>query len=224
MSRNRKKKFTPILIIIALTIILWGSISLWDYHIETGQIRGGNFFEYTLSQFHGGKEAQQFFDEYADLGSCIDAKFYYRDSGRQISTLYNRWTVFVVDAYYEENHFREIINTVLIDTNLVDYYDANKDGDVFEYLVKNYDEAQFGEDQFLACGWEITKAEPLYQNNTAGFFIDLKNHTVRYAFYTIQTTTFMMGCPCLLTCRGIKMKMITHLIIALRDTGDIHFW
>ena len=195
MSRNRKKKFTPILIIIALTIILWGSISLWDYHIESTQIRGDNFFEHDISQLHGGKEAQQFFDEYADLGSCIDAKFYYRDSGRQISTLYNRWTVFVVDAYYEENHFREIINTVLIDTNLVDYYDANKDGDVFEYLVKNYDEAQFGEDQFLACECEITKAEPLYQNNTAGFFIDLKNHTVRYAFLYDSNYNLYDGVP-----------------------------
>ena len=162
------------------------SVFLWDIHIENGEIRSNDFPEHNLAKLHGGEKAQLFFDEYADLRSYKDIKFYYRDSGRQISKLYNSWTVFVLDVYYEEEHFFETVNNILIDTDFSHRHGYDGEG----FCEQDY---VLWEDGFFEC--EIVKDEPLYKNNVAGFFIDPQHHTIRYCFiYTEKdgSTTFFM--------------------------------
>lgn len=175
MKGTRKKLKLIILILILVMIVIPPLyVALTYINIENNAIHGDNFFDHDLSELHGGESAKLFFDEYADLRTYKDMKFYYRDSGRKISIIYNSWTVFALDVYYDEDRFREIINTVLIDTGLPRDYLYN-DESFYEYLVEKY--AEYG----FSC-WEIMKNEPLYQNNVAGFFIDVEHHTIRYCF------------------------------------------
>ena len=160
-----------------MIVLLPLSIFLWDMHIEKSQIRDNDFFKYDLTELYGGKQAKLFFDEYAVLRSYKDIKFYYRDSGRQISTLYSSWTVFVLDVYYEEDCFLEIVNRILADTELPEEYNYNGE-EYYEYIVSHFDPSS--QDNFV--GWQILKDEPLYKNNVAGFFVDIKHHTIRYCF------------------------------------------
>ncbi|MBQ7324635.1 MAG: hypothetical protein IJW98_02730 [Clostridia bacterium] len=170
-----RRKIMAIAIVIAIVLLPPLCVILWNLHIELGEIREGNYFDYDLTTLRGGKEAKQFFDEYADLTAYKEMKFYYRDSGRQIQFLRRSWTVFVLDVYYEEEQFREIVNTVLPDTDLSSEYDDNG-GTPYEYL-KGDDRWNEGFSQ-----WDIRRENPLYQNNCAGFFVDVQHQTVRYCF------------------------------------------
>lgn len=175
MRHTQKLKYIIIVVVILILVSPHLCVLLWNMHIELGEIREGDYFEYALEKLRGGEEAKQFFDEYADLSSYKDMKFYYRDSGRQIQFLRRSWTVFVLDVYYEEEQFREIVNTVLLDTDLPSEYDYNGKPP-YENLSDDY---RWNEG---FSQWNIRKDDPLYQNNCAGFFVDLQHRTVRYCF------------------------------------------
>lgn len=153
---------SPRLYIIILVIVLLFYpffVNVWNKNIyETTNTEF--YLDNSYVNYTGGKEAQKFFDKYANANTYRDISFYFKDSGKVIG-FYNYWTVFALDINYQEKEFFDVARKIVLDTN--------------EPLL--FEDEGYGFRQYV-----VIKNEPLYYNNYAVFYIDVDSYTIRYCF------------------------------------------
>ena len=126
-----------------------------------------DFFSEAYVLYNGGEDAKAFFDEYVNLEGYRDIHFHYVD-GEKVIALYNFFTVFVVDVYYENEQFFEVSNS-LLQSNV---------GVNAEIYFSEYD----GKHKIAFDGFKVKKTDENYKSNTAAVMFDPRYYTIRYAF------------------------------------------
>lgn len=165
------------LITAAVSILLISTLILFPFLWNTslrGHIRGSSFYlEEIYVSFYGGKEAQSFFEKYITSEKYIAIDFYYSDDGRMIFPLMKSYTAFVIDIYYREDIFNEVIRNILNEG-----YKSVLLNSSFNF-VKIESEDEIYDDNIAAIGWDTNHNTIRYV-----FVCDVKNGNV----YNIQTT------------------------------------
>lgn len=159
-----KNKQIIICVSVFLLILLVAFPPIWNACIKETH-NAQDFLNGNYQSFNGGEEAKRFFDEYAYTQKYKDIAFHYYDGNKQIS-FYYAWvkTIFVLDVWYEEDIFFNVVDEILADTDSKILYPQN-----YEY------------DGFYNA-YTITKNDNLYVDNYAAFYIDVNHHTIRYFF------------------------------------------
>ena len=128
------------------------------------------FLDKTYLEYNGGKEAEAFFDEYADTNKYIDIDFHYKDGekGNYINKKYYGHTVFALDVYYDRDTFLQVSDRILLEIT----------GESAEDIFKSYD----GKNNVAFSGYKIEKNNSLYEENSAAVLFDPRYNTIRYVF------------------------------------------
>lgn len=169
-NKTALKVVKTIALTLVVSIIIYYLISamifMYNINIEKSDCVDDLFSKNYVS-YNGGEDAQLFFEEYLNLEGYKDVKFHYMD-GEKIIALYNFFTVFVVDVYYENEQFFELSNTLI----------QHNEGVSAEAYFNEYD----GLHKIAFSGFKIKKSDTIYQNNTAAIMFDPRYYTIRYAF------------------------------------------
>ena len=144
--------------------------------VETHDVN--EFFNKTYLGYNGGKDAENFFDEYANFDQYKDIAFHYKDGENdtypfELHRRYYQHTIFVLDVYYEEELFLKISDQILLELT----------GQNAENVFNLYEQ----EKNKSFVGYKIKKDDDIYKNNNAAIFFDPRYHTIRYAFLCNNT-------------------------------------
>jgi len=156
-------KRLPILVKVLIPILILVFPFIWNSCVRVTH-NADDFLTEKYVKYNGGKEAKQFFDEYVNIEDCKDIAFHYCDGDRLITIDGRCQTIFIVDAWYEEDIFHETVNEILKDTK-----------------TPALDPANYTCDGFYVS-YDVTKEDNLYVENSAEFMIDVKHNTIRYCF------------------------------------------
>ncbi|MBE6531811.1 MAG: hypothetical protein E7679_06995 [Ruminococcaceae bacterium] len=151
------KKLIKILAIVLVICLLIGiPKGIYRYKIRT-VTNTKVYLTQKYVKYNYGKDAEVFFNDYAYTENYKDIAFHYCDAEKIIS-LYNTWTVFVLDVYYDKAEFDNVLDklTFKINRNEPD----STTGGFLVYSVKDEDD--------------------VYKNNSAFVLIDSERNTVRY--------------------------------------------
>lgn len=132
------------------------------------------FLEQTYTSYNGGIEAKVFFDEYAYVDNYKDIAFNYVDGEKYIG-LYNHFTVFALDVYYDEIDFLEISDTILSEIT----------GQTAKEFFITFD----GKRNVAFSGCKVEKGESVYEGNNASILFDPRYNTIRYVFFCNDSGT-----------------------------------
>ena len=114
-------------------------------------------------QYNGGKEAQLFFEEFADVGQSQDISFTYRDKDKAITLKSAAHTVFALDIQYSPENYYQHKNHIWKDTDMPDAKEKT-----------NY------YDSFLLT--TVMTDKDVYKDNTCGIFFNDNDSIIRYVF------------------------------------------
>lgn len=134
------------------------------------------FLDGSYKEYNGGEDAAAFFDKYVKIDKYKDIDFHYSYQERALATnvgiLYDA-SAFVVDVYYEENDFWDIVG------QLAPYTDnaGNLEYEILNSVTPFYD--------------TIITDNSLNQENACSIMFDKQHYTIRYAFiYGYYTNHF----------------------------------
>lgn len=153
-TKKAKLMWLAIIIIAIATPLVWNS---------TRQVIDDKnyFLDGRYTKLYDGKDAKAFFDEYVDLTEYKDIAYHFSDGGRYfvpIRIFPKSFSYHVVDVYYTEEKFNEIVDRFLQEIQ------ATELTGTFNFF-HNY---------------RIIKDSPLYTKNSAFICFDTMHHTIRY--------------------------------------------
>ena len=123
-----------------------------------------DFLNNNYVQFNGGKEAQIFFEEFADVEGNKDISFKYRDKDKAITLKSTTHTFFVLDIKYNSEDYYYHKNNIWEDTDM-----------------PNINEKMNYYDSFLLTTVMLDK--DVYKNNYCGIFFNDNDYIIRYIFF-----------------------------------------
>ena len=123
-----------------------------------------DFLNNNYVQFNGGKEAQIFFEEFADVEGNKDISFKYQDKDKAITLKSATHTFFVLDIKYNSEDYYYHKNNIWEDTDM-----------------PNINEKMNFYDSFLLTTVMLDK--DVYKNNYCGIFFNDNDYIIRYIFF-----------------------------------------
>ncbi len=122
-----------------------------------------DFLNNNYVQYNGGREAQIFFEEFADVEGNEDISFKYRDKDKAITLKSATHTFFVLDVKYSSENYYHHKNNVWKDTDMPNINEK-----------KNY------YNSFLLTTVMLDK--DFYNDNYCGIFFNDNDYIIRYIF------------------------------------------
>lgn len=165
---KRIEKRTLFLLLLSFIIITFFLISPFIYiNIRNSTYKRTDskydFLNSNYVQYNGGKEAQIFFEEFADVEENKGISFKYRDKDKAITLKSATHTVFALDIKYSSKNYYHHKNNVWKDTDM-----------------PNINEKMNYYDSFLLTTVMLDK--DVYNDNYCGIFFDDNDYIIRYIF------------------------------------------